>query len=54
MKNFVLCYGEFIFYDLARHVSFGGIFAIRCIKPSAVFVVIAFYDLTGIYCRQFG
>ncbi len=34
---------------LTHRVSYGDIFAITCIKTSAVFVVIAFYYLTGIY-----
>jgi H+/gluconate symporter-like permease len=34
---------------LTHRVSYGGIFAITCIKTSAVFVAIAFYYLTGIY-----
>ena len=34
---------------LTHRTSYGDIFAITCIKTSAVFVVIAFYYLTGIY-----
>jgi H+/gluconate symporter-like permease len=34
---------------LTHRVSYGDIFAITCIKTSAVFVVIAFFYLTGIY-----
>jgi H+/gluconate symporter-like permease len=34
---------------LTHKTSYGDIFAITCIKTSAVFVVIAFYYLTGIY-----
>ena len=34
---------------LTHRVSYGDIFAITCIKTLAVFVVIAFYYLTGIY-----
>ncbi len=34
---------------LTHRVSYGDIFAITCIKTSAVFVIIAFYYLTGIY-----
>ena len=34
---------------LTHRVSYGDVFAITCIKTSAVFVVIAFYYLTGLY-----
>ena len=34
---------------LTHRTSYGDIFAITCIKTSAVFVVIAFYYLTGLY-----
>ena len=34
---------------LTHRQSYGDIFAITCIKTSAVFVVIAFYYLTGLY-----
>jgi H+/gluconate symporter-like permease len=34
---------------LTHRTSYGDIFAITCIKTAAVFVVIAFYYLTGIY-----
>ena len=34
---------------LTHRTSYGDIFAVTCIKTSAVFVAIAFYYLTGIY-----
>ena len=37
---------------LTHRQSYSDIFAITCIKTAAVFVVIAVYYLTGLYCRQ--